>query len=584
MTKISLVMSGAVSLGSYHAGVLTELLYALDYHRRNGRAYELDVITGASAGSITGALVAYAVMNNFGARTGLHKAWVELASIDRLLQKPPTNALLDPGAVRDIAKECLPEPLVPASPAPFAPEKLWLGFTLSNLNGLNRSISAPGNPGGTHFDSTFFDDIRTYRLVRGRASDPPERARRLWSSEDRATWDDVAEFGIASGAFPLAFPPVRLSRLLWELPLLAAPVPDPLEYTYVDGGTFNNQPIGEAVRLSREADDGELHPDRKYLFVNAAARNDDLNAAINPKSSMWEIAKRLLSCIFAQSRTSDWIRALLVDTQVRWRDGFFAQLVSVVRTTTVPDPAPLLRGLTQLAQQIEEVEAGQPDARSPRPSADEMRAVEEKHAERLATLDPAPTPEQRSALLRLFFQLDATERKYAAALRSDPPLPQTKREVLVLLFYLLDHVADLDERKQLAIWITSPPEGGLAGTQLEWFGGFFEQRWREYNFRKGRVLARPTLESMLGAYPEQDGGAPYAITPDLKNSPNERLRDTKPAPRVRFRDALVERVKTLAEVFEPHGFRGWLLRHTTGGVGAIAAEYARHLLDDQLEL
>ncbi|AMV24072.1 hypothetical protein VT84_06725 [Gemmata sp. SH-PL17] len=51
-----------------------------------------------------------------------------------------------------------------------------------------------------------------------------------------------------------------------------------------------------------------------------------------------------------------------------------------------------------------------------------------------------------------------------------------------------------------------PSRRGLAGTQLEWFGGFFEQRWREYNFRKGRVLARPTLESMLGAYPEQDGG------------------------------------------------------------------------------
>ncbi|WP_157469247.1 hypothetical protein [Gemmata sp. SH-PL17] len=58
------------------------------------------------------------------------------------------------------------------------------------------------------------------------------------------------------------------------------------------------------------------------------------------------------------------------------------------------------------------------------------------------------------------------------------------------------------------------------------------------------------------------------------------MRDTQPAPRVRFRDALFERVKTLAEVLEPHGFRGWLLRRTTGRVGAIAAEYARHLLDD----
>jgi predicted acylesterase/phospholipase RssA len=577
-------MSGAVSLGSYHAGVLTELLYALDYHRQKGREYELDVITGASAGSITGGLVAYAVMNNFGARTGLHRAWVELASIDSLLANPPPNSLLDPGAVQKIAQQCLPAPLVPARPALFAPTQMWLGFTLSNLNGLNRSIQAPNNPGGTSFDSTFFDDIRTYRIVRGRASDPPEQVQRRWSAEDPATWADVATFGIASGSFPLAFPPVQIRRLLWELPLLAEPIPAPLDYTYVDGGTFNNQPIGEAVRLSREADDGEVHPDRKYLFVNAAARNDDLDRTINPKSSMWEIAKRLLNCIFAQSRTSDWIRALLVDTQVRWRDGFFAQLVDIVRQTTVPNPDPLLRSLMQLAQQMEGVEAAQPDARAPELTTAKLQAAAAKFAPKLDAMDPPPSPADRAALVRLLLRLDDTDRKYASLLDAGPPLASTKREVLVLLFFLLDHVADLDERKALAIWITSPPAGGLAGTQLEWFGGFFEERWREFNYRKGRELARPTIAAMLGAYDPEDGGRPYEITPDLAKSPREGLGDTDPNRRIRFRDAILARVKTLVEVFEPHGFKGWLMRHTVGGIGDIAAEYLKCHLNEMLEL
>ena len=64
MKKVALIIAGAVSLGSYEAGALTELLYALDKLNKksneegNGNAYELDVITGASAGSLTAAMVA----------------------------------------------------------------------------------------------------------------------------------------------------------------------------------------------------------------------------------------------------------------------------------------------------------------------------------------------------------------------------------------------------------------------------------------------------------------------------------------------------------------------------------------------
>ena len=57
--KISLIMTGAVSLGSFQAGAITELLYALIYDfTKNDREYELDVITGASAGAMTAGLVA----------------------------------------------------------------------------------------------------------------------------------------------------------------------------------------------------------------------------------------------------------------------------------------------------------------------------------------------------------------------------------------------------------------------------------------------------------------------------------------------------------------------------------------------
>jgi predicted acylesterase/phospholipase RssA len=55
--KIALILAGGVSLGSYEAGVLTELLYALETLNATAQQeerprYVLDVMTGGSAGRI----------------------------------------------------------------------------------------------------------------------------------------------------------------------------------------------------------------------------------------------------------------------------------------------------------------------------------------------------------------------------------------------------------------------------------------------------------------------------------------------------------------------------------------------------
>ena len=65
MPNIALVLSGAVSLGSWEAGVLDELLGQLDRLNRDRETqdhFKIDVITGASAGALTAAMVGRAVM------------------------------------------------------------------------------------------------------------------------------------------------------------------------------------------------------------------------------------------------------------------------------------------------------------------------------------------------------------------------------------------------------------------------------------------------------------------------------------------------------------------------------------------
>ncbi|MCP4292368.1 MAG: hypothetical protein GY780_11115, partial [bacterium] len=73
---------------------------------------------------------------------------------------------------------------------------------------------------------------------------------------ERRCWAKIAATSIASGAFPGAFEPVVLERRdyefggkngFWPKQLASR---DRHPFTYVDGGTFNNEPIREAFRMA----------------------------------------------------------------------------------------------------------------------------------------------------------------------------------------------------------------------------------------------------------------------------------------------------------------------------------------------
>lgn len=92
------------------------------------------------------------------------------------------------------------------------------------------------------------------------------------------TWKKIAATAIASGAFPFAFEPVVLTRRKhefgddWPFDPKAAETEE-FQFSYVDGGTFNNEPIREAFRLSAFADAGSLPDsfDRLVVFVDPFA-------------------------------------------------------------------------------------------------------------------------------------------------------------------------------------------------------------------------------------------------------------------------------------------------------------------------
>ncbi len=81
---ISLNLSGGIALGAYMAGVCFELVRQA---RKDNAPLLIDLITGASAGAMTGAITAYYLLNReildheYEDQNLLAKAWVERADM-----------------------------------------------------------------------------------------------------------------------------------------------------------------------------------------------------------------------------------------------------------------------------------------------------------------------------------------------------------------------------------------------------------------------------------------------------------------------------------------------------------------------
>ncbi len=163
-------------------------------------------------------------------------------------------------------------------------------------------------------------------------------------------WREVAATAVASGAFPLAFEPVVLNRYQheygedWaqELRHLTK-----FPFTYVDGGVFNNEPIGEALRLAAFLDSApearRTDFDRQIIFIDPNVGNSERQLASNvhgklslnrsllskkssigKKSALMRMMTKvphLLAAILNEARTADAAHISQTDEQFAWRES-----------------------------------------------------------------------------------------------------------------------------------------------------------------------------------------------------------------------------------------------------------------------
>jgi len=493
--KLAVVIAGAGSLGSYEAGVLTELWYALE--TLNGARetladgategpFVLDVLTGASAGGMTAAMTGRSILYEADQRARIHSAWVREVTMKALLEEEPAqgSALFSKKVVGEIADRHLDGPLQGAgSAASFAPDVLRLGMTLTNMNGLDyqlftRSLTAL-SPG---FLTTRFSDRALFTLSKGRFADAP--------------WPDIRQCAIATGNFPLAFLPQSLLRqradYLSSNPALQTrpAVPPARDYfphalACIDGGMFDNEPLGLAINFAADADGGQIDPDRLFLLVHPnithSAHDDKTGAGVGYLSDtlgLGDQIKRLLGMLMTENAVNDWVRAQRVNELVTWRDGFVRELTDIISITKVTDTPKLVANLTSLAMGI---------------------------ARRRAPGDP-------DAYLAAYRALIASrEDAYYAKLGGPQAAETPGQQVFLLLLLILDHLSELQDKQAVWLEVIGHDEAlPLAGAGVNGFAGFFMEEWRSYDYRRGRLDAWNALAGkggttfgLLGDYPQE---------------------------------------------------------------------------------
>lgn len=291
---ISLNLSGGIALGAYMAGVCFELVRQA---RKENSPLLIDLITGASAGAMTGAITAYYLLNreipdsDYESQNLLEKAWVERADMKDIdtvfaiedyrqalkdLLKSQNNSLLSQKGIKNIAS------LISENTDQLkVHQPLALVMTVTNLQGLlvtyeNQCRNYSGIPAINHAENRRF-------LFHSELNRSGERLQRIW--------EKVIDTSLISGAFPLAFPPVQDTSSIKSYNLknlspayfkicsdsgdkkLDSALPmfcpegngEQLNFWYSDGGILDNLPILKAIDLEARIQLSSL-PNSEYLI------------------------------------------------------------------------------------------------------------------------------------------------------------------------------------------------------------------------------------------------------------------------------------------------------------------------------
>ena len=514
--KLAITISGAVSLGSYEAGVLYEVVRAIGQHNQNPKTKTddkifIDVLTGASAGGMTATIAAQKLLYEAQSLAGefsnaFYQPWVAEISIQRLLNLHGADnerqSIFSSEAVAEISEKYITGRYQshlspPPDPHPaLDADNLKLGLALSNLNGVD--YSAPLRPAGQLIYTRFKDElIKEFDVQNPGAHDNGD------------VWEALRNAALSCGAFPFAFKVVEVARHLTEynLPDRATNLGNTAHFAYTDGGVFQNEPLSLAKRLVDSIDGHQNLESRFFLFVAPDLRKSSANADFNDQNANFiSTATHLVGAIFGQSRFPDLLMAEELNREVMLLNSRAAGLKTMLDG----------KDKTTLAK-----------AKTLRAAADLLLP---------ALFDGTPDNALDDARARLKNQFASDYNKME---------PQT-RDTWIDSILTLERAAGLDETDEMTIYSITASDAELASSDLEAFAGFFDRSYREHDYLVGRRKAQAFLNTpgIFGL------NAPLNFQPEPVPEPDPdldglKLEDMDEGVREAVRDAFIDRANEI---------------------------------------
>jgi Patatin-like phospholipase len=482
--RLAITIAGAVSLGSYEAGVLYELLEAIRTNNEQSvnedHKIYVDVLAGASAGGMTAGMVAQSLMYNADALRGetsnvLYQAWVERISLLGLVRmhwnELKWHSLFSSDLISSIGHAMLVASMQHPGSGPHAavalvngvPETIRLGLALTNLNGVDYMIPIVGSDEGGFNYTTSLDQ----KLFELKADGQP----------DSGKWKQMCTAAVGSGAFPAAFRPQALKhaveeygkrlptdKTLWQQGTTYvdwAGRKDVAYFAHSDGGVLQNQPLGITKNLvdmtvaEREARIGQRahsdSADRLYVFVTPRSVKSSAQHLNASEITIWSEIKHLVRVYMRQATFHDWITAEAVNQKVRVLDARAGELADII-----------MQGELDIA------------------------ALAKASGDLNAMLMPNQQ-QQRMARLREQYSVKYKEVVDTAG--------ATAGEVFISAIATLEAAAHLEDRdKMKIIAVIADAHKELAGAGIGLFVGFFKKSFRKHDYWVGRMKARTYLQ------------------------------------------------------------------------------------------
>ncbi len=493
--RLAITIAGAVSLGSYEAGVLYEVLDAIHQHNTvpgtpDEERIEVDVLTGASSGGMTAAIVAQKMLYASDEFRGpydnpLYDVWVKQIDLAGLLDTKDDGTPESESALRSIfssnmveriatetltgryASDVLPTPVTHAAAA----KSISLGMTLTNMNGVDFGYDM--QPCGKFIFTRHEDQIARVLSVGG--------------TDNKETWEEIRDAAVASGAYPLAFRAKELDRRRADYTKsnLEPWTDDPSRFTFTDGGVLQNEPLGMAKKLVNAIDQHWNNNSRFYIFVSPHGKNSSADSSFREDNAdYFHMLKRLAKVLLGQSEFQDWVTAVEMNEQIALLDARAAAVAEKLRSGELKSAS-----LMRTADGLLKILFKQPRNGSVR---------------RAAKIGKESLSDGR---LRIEHQYKDEIEMLGAGTFAAEAFRDT-----VLAF---ETAAGLGERDYMRIYGIAVSEDLLAGADLSAFLGFFDERYRLHDYDRGRMVARGVLTDPAMSDPGELG--PIRYTPTRTN-------------------------------------------------------------------